>query len=306
VAPGRAREAVSFVYPGMIRSMTGYGTATGRVGSAAVTIDVRTVNHRFFNPSIKLPFALAQWEGEIRELMRRRIGRGHVTVSARVELHNESVAVDEARFAAYVQQIRELQSKFELSESLDVATLLRLPNVMASGSGDAIGGTAVECLAVVDSALDALMLMRDAEGARLAELLQQRLSMVAAGGERIAVRAPTRLSEERERMRLRVTEVMNGVDVDPDRLAQEITILADRLDVSEEIDRFRAHVAAFEETLQRSVSEPVGKRLGFLLQEMLREANTTGSKARDTAMLHEVVAIKEELERIAEQVENIE
>ena len=271
-----------------------------------MTIDVRTVNHRFFNPSIKLPFALAQWEGEIREVMRRRIGRGHVTVSARVELQNSPVAIDEVRFALYVQQVRELQRKFELSESLDAATLLRLPNVMASGSGDAIGGNAAECLAIIDSALDELMLMRDAEGARLAELLEQRLATVAAGGERIAVRAPTRLSEERERMRLRVSDVMNGVDVDPGRLAQEITILADRLDVSEEIDRFRAHVAAFGETLQRSVSEPVGKRLGFLLQEMLREVNTTGSKARDTAMLHDVVAIKEELERIAEQVENIE
>ena len=107
-------------------------------------------------------------------------------------------------------------------------------------------------------------------------------------------------------MHLRVAEALNGLDVDPGRLAQEIAILADRLDVSEEVDRFRAHVVAFDETLKRSVNEPVGKRLGFLLQEMLREANTAGSKARDTAMLHDVVSIKEELERIAEQVENIE
>ncbi|MGI9078930.1 MAG: YicC/YloC family endoribonuclease, partial [Gemmatimonadaceae bacterium] len=93
--------------------MTGYGTATGRVGSATVTIDVRTVNHRFFNPSIKLPFALALWEGEIRELLRRRIGRGHVTVSARVELGSDSLAIDEARFGAYVQQLRDLQRRFD-------------------------------------------------------------------------------------------------------------------------------------------------------------------------------------------------
>ena len=273
--------------------MTGYGTATGRVGSAAVTIDIRTVNHRFFNPSIKLPFALTQWEGEVRELLRRRIGRGHVTVSARIELERNSVEIDEARFAAYVQQLRDLQRRFELSDSLDVATLLRLPNVMANGSSDEIGGTAGECLAVLDKALDALMLMRDGEGARLAELLRQRLATVAAGGERIALRAPSRLSEERERMHLRVAEALNGLDVDPGRLAQEIAILADRLDVSEEVDRFRAHVVAFDETLKRSVNEPVGKRLGFLLQEMLREANTAGSKARDTAMLHDVVSIKE-------------
>ena len=286
--------------------MTGYGTASGKVGSATVTMEVRTVNHRFFNPSIKLPFALSQWEGEVRELLRRRIGRGHVTVSGRVDFASESVTIDEARFAGYVKQLRDLQRRFELNESLDVATLLRLPNVMASGSSETIGGTAVECLAVLDSALDALMLMRDAEGARLAVALRQRLAAVGAGGERIAERAPTRITEERERMRLRVTDALNGVSLDQGRLAQEIAILADRLDVSEEIDRFRAHVLAFDETLKRAVSEPVGKRLGFLLQEMLREANTAGSKARDTEMLHEVVAIKEELERIAEQVENIE
>ncbi|MBC7791844.1 MAG: YicC family protein [Anaerolineae bacterium] len=286
--------------------MTGFGTATGKVGSATVTIDVRTVNHRFFNSSIKLPFALSQWEGEVRELLRRRIGRGHVTVSARVDLDSETVEINEVKFAGYVQQLRDLQRRFELAESLDVATLLRLPNVMATGNGDGIGGTAADCLVVLDGALDALMLMRDAEGARLAELLGQRLATVAMGAERIAGRAPSRLSEERERMRLRVTETLNGLEIDAGRLAQEIAILADRLDVSEEIDRFRAHVGAFGETLSRPVSEPVGKRLGFLLQEMLREANTAGSKAKDTVMLHEVVSIKEELERIAEQVENIE
>ena len=101
-------------------------------------------------------------------------------------------------------------------------------------------------------------------------------------------------------------ELTEGVDLDQQRLAQEIALLADRLDVSEEVDRFRSHVSAFRETLSSGKKEPVGKRLGFLLQEMLREANTTGSKSKDAAMLHDVVAVKEELERIAEQVENIE
>lgn len=290
----------------MIRSMTGYGTAAGPVGSATVTFDVRTVNHRFFNPSIKLPFALARWEGEIRERLRRRVARGHVTVSARMDREGESVLIDEARFAAYVDQLRDLQQRFGLSETLDVATILRLPNVMGSDGGDETSGSAEECLAVLDRALDALTAMREGEGGRLAELLRERSSTVAAGVERIADRAPIRLAEERERMRQRVADVTSGVDADPVRLAQEIAILADRLDVSEEVDRFRSHLEAFDQTLMRSGGDPVGKRLGFLLQEMLREANTTGSKARDASMLHEVVAVKEELERIAEQVENIE
>ena len=111
---------------------------------------------------------------------------------------------------------------------------------------------------------------------------------------------------EKERLKKSVKELAEGVDLDQQRLAQEIALLADRLDVSEEVDRFRSHVSAFRETLASGKQEAVGKRLGFLLQEMLREANTTGSKSKDAAMLHDVVAVKEELERIAEQVENVE
>jgi uncharacterized protein (TIGR00255 family) len=148
--------------------------------------------------------------------------------------------------------------------------------------------------------------MRCEEGARLAAYLRDRIASVEEAVGRIAARAPSRLVEQRDRLRQAVVELTQGVPVDEQRLAQEIAILADRVDVSEELDRFRAHIAAFGEALQGTSGEPVGKRLGFLLQEMLREANTTGSKANDTAMLREVVAIKEELERIREQVENLE
>jgi uncharacterized protein (TIGR00255 family) len=150
------------------------------------------------------------------------------------------------------------------------------------------------------------MEMREREGARLVLVLRERLSELSGRIERIAARAPDRLTDERDRLRKSVRELAEGVDVDEARLAQEIAILADKLDVAEEVDRFRAHVQAFEETLSQSGSDPVGRRLAFLMQEMLRETNTTGSKARDTVMLHEVVAVKEELERIAEQIENLE
>lgn len=290
----------------MIRSMTGFGGATGMVGSLRVTVEIRTVNHRFFSPSIKLPAALSRWEGEVRERLRRRVARGHATVSARVDRDaNDTATVDERMFAAYVSQLRDLQARYSLAETLDVATLLRLPNVLGADAAEDTG-TAEECLLLVDMALDALTAMRDAEGRRLHRLLVERLDLVAAGQQRIALRAPERLGAERERLRLAVRELSDGLGLDEVRLAQEIALLADRLDVSEELDRFGAHVSAFRETLDGEGGQPVGKRLGFLLQEMLRETNTTGSKARDATMLHEVVAIKEELERIAEQVENLE
>jgi uncharacterized protein (TIGR00255 family) len=286
--------------------MTGFGSAAGRVASRQVTVEVRTVNHRFFNPSIKLPAPLARWEGELRELLRREIARGHVTLGARIERDAEAaVAIDEARFGAYVTRLRALEAKHGLPATLDAATVLRLPDVLAADGAESGEAGAGEALTeVTRQAVRALMAMREAEGARLAAMLDERLAVVEAAFERIAARAPERIGAERERLRESVREIAKGVELDPARLAQEIALLADKLDVSEEVDRFRAHLHAFRETLAKGGA--VGKRLGFLLQEMLREANTTGSKARDAAMLHDVVAVKEELERIAEQVENVE
>lgn len=291
----------------MIRSMTGFGAAAGPIGSQQVTLELRTVNHRFFNPSIKLPGTLAQWEGELREQLRKGVARGHVTAVARVErAQGGEQAIDEEKVARYAQLLRGIQQRHQLDGPVDLATILRFPDVLATGPDQEHAGTAAEVQTLASEAIDALTRMREVEGSRLATLLEERLSTVEGALDRIAVRAPERLVTERERLRRSVKELADGVDLDPHRLAQEIAVLADRLDVSEEVDRFRSHVSAFRETLASSKKEPVGKRLGFLLQEMLREANTTGSKSKDAAMLHDVVAVKEELERIAEQVENIE
>jgi len=294
----------------MIRSMTGFGAAEGRVGNARVSVELRTVNHRFFNPSIKLPGAFTRWEGEVREALRQRIARGHVAVGVRVE-RDPAMAplVNEARFAAWVEQLRELQRRHGLSGDVDVGTVLRMPDVFASQGTDGSeeqSGTAAELVAVVEEAAGALGAMRAEEGHRLARFLLDRVAVVEEALRRIAGRAPVRIVEQRDRLRQAVKELTDGVAVDEQRVAQEIAILADRLDVSEEIDRFGSHVAAFRALLRSEGGEPVGKRLGFILQEMLREANTTGSKANDAAMLADVVLIKEELERIREQVENLE
>ena len=294
----------------MIRSMTGFGTADGRVGAARVTVEVRTVNHRFFSPSLKLPTPLARWESEVREALRQRVARGHVTLMARHEreasAERGALAIDEARFAGYVAQLRALAGRHGLADTLDVATVLRLPDVLAADATPEPEGSAEELLAIVDRAVASLMAMREDEGRRLADVLLERIAVVEETLARIGTRAPQRLLEQRDRLRAAVRELVEGLTVDEQRLAQEIAILSDRLDVSEELDRFRSHITAFRAALATSGSDQVGKRLGFLLQEMLREANTTGSKANDAAMLHEVVLVKEELERIREQVENVE
>jgi uncharacterized protein (TIGR00255 family) len=286
--------------------MTGFGSADGAVGDAHVTVEIRSVNHRFFNPSVRLPSELARWEGEVRDALRRAVARGHVTLTARVDRHAlENARIDEERFGAYVDQIRALQKRHGLGDAVDVGALLRLPDIVATPTEES-DATAPELVGIVDQAVAALDRMRSAEGGRLARYLEERLTSIERAVERISSRAPDRLVEQRDRLRAAVRELADGVGVDEQRLAQEIAILADRLDVSEEISRFHSHFAAFRATLASPPADGVGKRLGFLLQELLREANTTGSKANDAAILQDVILIKEELERIREQVENLE
>ena len=290
----------------MIKSMTGFGSADGAVGSARVSVEIRSVNHRFFNPSVKLPNELSKWEAEVRDALRRGISRGHVTLSARIQRSEaEDARIDEDRFGAYVDQIRHLQQRFGLAGDVDAASVLRLPNVIASREDEG-EGNAAELVAIVDRAVAALDQMRSAEGARLAQYLEARMVVIEQAVHRIDERAPTRLVEQRDRLREAIRELADGVALDEQRLAQEVAVMADRLDVAEEVSRFHSHFAAFRSTIAVSSPDGVGKRLGFLLQELLREANTTGSKANDAAMLHDVILIKEELERIREQVENLE
>jgi uncharacterized protein (TIGR00255 family) len=290
----------------MIRSMTGFGTAEGAVGTARVSVEIRSVNHRFFSPSIKLPSSLARWEGEVRDALRRSVSRGHVTVTARIERpQGADIVIDEGRFSSYVERLRDLKERYVLEGPIDLATVLRMPDVI-SGDAEQDQGSAPDLVAIVDRAVIALSTSREAEGRRLAAFLSDRIALVDEAVKRLADRAPQRLVEQRDRLKNAIAELAAGVQLDEQRLAQEIAILADRLDVGEELDRFQSHLAAFREAMGGNGTDGVGKRLGFLLQELLREANTTGSKANDAGMVRDVVVIKEELERIREQVENLE
>jgi uncharacterized protein (TIGR00255 family) len=291
----------------MLRSMTGFGSADGDVGLARVAIELRSVNHRFFNPSIKLPAALARWEADVRDMLRRHVTRGHVTLMARIERAGTAAAgIDEGAFERAAEQLRALQLRHRLGGELDVATVLRVPGVIA-GMADELPVESPDALmTIVEASALALMRMRESEGARLGAVISERLGIVEAALVRVATRAPERITAHREKLKMHVQEIAGGIVVEEQRLAQEIAILAERLDVGEELDRFQSHIAAFREALSAPGGDPVGKRLGFLLQEMLREANTTGSKANDASMQKDVVIVKEELERIREQVENLE
>jgi uncharacterized protein (TIGR00255 family) len=290
----------------MISSMTGFGAADGLVGEARSSVEIRTVNHRFFSPNLKLPAAFGRWEGEIRELLRQKIARGHVTLTARIDRDSTAPVIDETRLAHYLTALKALQKKHKLAGELDLSTLLRLPDVITAPSDEIEQSDGDALVRLVAKAADNLAAMRKAEGAQLSGFLLERLDVIESRLANTEKRAPTRLKEQHDRVKRTVGELLGGAGADPQRIAQEIAILADKLDIAEELDRFRAHLSTFRDTTRSKTSDPVGKRLGFLLQEMVREANTIGSKANDAAILEDVIAIKEELERIREQVENLE
>jgi uncharacterized protein (TIGR00255 family) len=292
----------------MISSMTGFGAADGPIGDARASVEIRTVNHRFFSPNLKLPSVFSRWEGEIREILRQKVARGHVTLTARIDrAGGTGPMIDEVKLAQYAITLKELQKKHGLGGEVDLATVLRLPDVVASPSEEVVDAGAGEALAaIVNKAVDNLIEMRRSEGAQLAAFLVERVDAVETRLARVEKRAPIRLKEQHERVKRTVSDLIGAAGADPQRIAQEVAILADKLDVAEELDRFRAHLAAFRETAQSKTADPVGKRLGFILQEMVREANTIGSKANDAQIQEDAIAIKEELERIREQVENLE
>ncbi|HEY8484837.1 MAG TPA: YicC/YloC family endoribonuclease [Longimicrobiales bacterium] len=297
----------------MIRSMTGYGEAELEVAGGRLRAQVKTVNHRYFSAHVRLPRALERYDPQVREWLRGYLPRGHVDYSLRVETgagNGEAggLRLDEARARQYIEVLRALKARFDLPGEVDVALVSRFGEIIVPVDEEEVdaGVTAEDLRAVTEAAAQAVVAMREVEGERLRADIEERLNAIEAAMAVIEERAPARLVAERDRLRRAIAELAAGVPMDEERLAREVAYLAERWDISEELVRLRSHIQVFRETLATEAKEPVGKRLGFLTQELHREANTIGSKANDAAIEHQVVAIKNEIERIREQVENIE
>jgi uncharacterized protein (TIGR00255 family) len=287
--------------------MTGFGSAEGNVLGGRLSIEIRTVNHRYYNPQLKLPFELAGVEGPLRERLRRLLDRGHVAVSARwteAPSADGAVAVDLARARQVLAAAKELKAKLKLKGEVDLAFVARQPDVLTVQRDGAAAAQWSEVEPIVERAAQALLAMRAREGAVLAVELEKRLAALEQGALAVERRAPLRLTAELARLRQAVAELAAGVQVDEQRLAVEVALMADRVDVTEELVRLRTHLAACRTALASDA--PVGKELGFLAQELLREVNTIGSKANDAAITQTVIAMKGELEKYREQLENLE
>src|SRR5881628_1135125 len=287
--------------------MTGFGSAEGQVQGGRLSLEIRTVNHRYYNPQFKLPFELGGIETQLRERLRQLLDRGHVVVSARwleVPATSGEVTVDLARARQVVAAAKELKKRLKLKGEVDLTFVARQPDVLSTQSDGAVAVTWSDVEPIVEQAARAVLAMRDREGRALAAELTGRLNALEAGARVVEQQAPERLSAELARLKKAVAELAAGVPVDEQRLAVEIALLADRVDVTEELVRLRTHLAACRETLARDGA--VGKQLGFLAQELLREVNTIGSKANDAAITQTVIAMKGELEKFREQLENLE
>ncbi len=296
----------------MILSMTGFGRASLRLGSLGLEVEVRSVNHRHLDARVRVPRILSACEADLRARIQQKVDRGRIdltiattddsSVSARVEF-------DKGTAAEYGRVARELCSVDGVEGSLTVDTLINLPGVTRLVEPEFPAEQLLDALlGGVDQALDALVAMRAAEGKAIERDLMCRLDRVEALADSICSRSGLVGDAVRERLKKRSEQL--GLEtglVDESRLHQEIVIAADRLDVTEELVRLRSHIEQFREIVQAAgVGAPVGRRLDFLLQEFVRETNTIGSKGGDAPIAHDVVELKAELERIREQVQNIE
>lgn len=292
-----------------MKSMTGFGKRESLCQGTMVGVEIRSVNHRFCEMMVRLPKPLSHMELELKEQVKRICERGRieltVTMNGGGSGTNKTLQVDRAMASRYVQGLRDLQQEFKLSGTVDVNVVAGFRDLFFTSEESAVINDVPKVVeGLVQRALTDLEKMRKKEGTALQKDLLQRVQIVEGRLHVVHQRIPGALQASADRLKARVAKLLEGERVNEDRIAQEIAMLAERSDVTEESTRLKSHVAQFRSALKSK--DPVGKRLDFLLQEMGREVNTMGSKVNDSEISAQVVDLKSELEKIREQVQNIE
>ena len=274
----------------------------------SITVEIRSVNHRYFEFSCRAPRGCAFLEDRLKRALQSAISRGKVEVALTlqtVESRNTSVAVDHALAGQYITALRALVEEYTLPDDLTLSTVCRLPDIFTLCRGEEDEEElAADVLSVLQKALEQFVAMRETEGERLKADVLSRLLTMEEHLSFVEERSPQTVAEYRARLTAKLTELLNGAVPDENRILTEVGIIADRLAVDEETVRLRSHFAQLRKILEST--EPVGRKLDFLVQEMNRETNTIGSKCSDTAIAGHVVEMKSELEKIREQIQNIE
>ncbi|NBC85952.1 MAG: YicC family protein [Bacteroidetes bacterium] len=294
----------------MIHSMTGFGRGSASRAGATATVEIKSVNKRHHDVSVRMPGNLAEKESAIQTALRDAFERGQFTVYIDVESNLDTTVpyqVDPEATAMYANLLRDLQSAAGIDAEITVDDLLRFDGVLTEERPDDDelldeAWAAVE--AATEEAIEALATMRAQEGEALRDDLENRLRAIERDLQAVEDRAPERVREHQQRLRDRLAEIMDDERIDNDRIETEIAVLADKLDISEECVRLRSHIDMFRESL--ADDEPSGRKLKFITQEIHREVNTIGAKANDPSISGCGVRMKEEVEKIREQVRNVE
>lgn len=297
----------------MVRSMTGFGRASRMGEGFRLEIEIRSVNHRFGEIVIRLPHDRAGLEESLKSTVRSLVSRGRVDANVTVSggtAAQQGLAIDWELADSYAQAIKQLSERMGIPGELSLKNLLDIPGLIRYGAGQEVrlpipdGEWDTVLLECFIEALDGLIRMREMEGAFLRKDVSSRLGVLGKHREELALIAPAAVRAQRERQKERLRELLGEIPLDEQRVAMEAAIFAEKTDVSEELTRLGSHFAQFAKLLEED--EPVGRKMDFLIQEMNREVNTIGSKANHAGMAEIVVEMKAELEKIREQVQNIE
>ncbi|MCP3920488.1 MAG: YicC family protein [bacterium] len=287
--------------------MTGFGAASGQRTGFSVRAEIRSVNHRHLQTKIRLPLEFQHVEPDVESTLRKKLHRGSVTLNVHI-VRTASVSdvhVDSAVARAYHKQLASLAKELKLENVVAVSDLVQLPGVLAQADPREIDDAEAKLIrTVVGKAITALIEMRSREGESLVGDLRQNTKGIESAHKRIAKRMPKVVREHHTNLKRRVDELVGRGGVSEADLAREIALLADRLDVSEELSRLTAHLEQLGEFLDKGGA--IGRKLDFLAQEFFREANTIGSKCNDARVAHDVVDLKTHIERMREQVQNVE
>ena len=292
----------------MVKSMTGYGRGEAVLNGRSIIVEVRSVNNRYLDCSVKLPRLYIFAEESIKSRVQNSISRGKVDVF--VTLDNTQgeqvvVSVNPSVADSYYKALNELGARYSLREDISVSLLSRFPDVLlVEKSQEDVEAVAQDICTVLDMALADFTAMRQREGEKLAQDIRNRAATITQLLAKVEERSPQTVSEYRTKLETRMQEVLSNTQLDPARILTEAAIFADKVAVDEETVRLHSHLDQLEEMLNGGV--PVGRKLDFLIQEFNREANTNGSKCSDLEISRHVVDIKAEIEKIREQVQNVE
>lgn len=292
----------------MIKSMTGYGRAVELLDGREITVEIRSVNNRYLDCTVKLPRMFSFAEDPIKQRVKEAVTRGKVDVYVGVNLGEVSdvkIGINRSVIEGYLAAMRTIAEDYEVRNDISVCSLSRLPDVFTVEKQEQDEQEVTQALLrVTDAALEAYNAMRAREGEALTADLRSRAATILSLVEKVEARSPVTLAEYRARLTARMQEVLGNLQLDEARILTEAAIYADKIAVDEETVRLRSHLAQMESMLAGGGA--IGRKLDFLMQEMNREANTIGSKGNDLEQARTVVEIKAELEKIREQVQNIE